>query len=156
MRAWIRRAACAALVLAVAAPGLRAQSWSAEQQEVWSVVQAQWDAAMAEDATWTDRFLTDDFAGWSREAPAPRDKASEERWSRYGFESGSTLIQELFPMSIVVHGNTAVAHYVYSTATEDRDGERRTVHGRYTDTLVRDGDGWRFLAWHGGDDPSDD
>jgi len=25
-------------------------------------------------------------------------------------------------------------------------------NGRYTDILVRKEDGWKFIAWHGGDD----
>lgn len=58
-----------------------------------------------------------------RHAAAPRDKASTARWTRFGMESGSTLIQELHPLAIVVSGNTAVAHYVYSEVTEDSGGE---------------------------------
>ncbi len=130
-----------------------AQTWSAEQLGVWGVIDAQWQASMAKDETWPNRFLHDQFRGWANENPAPRDKSSTERWTRYGDENSTTLMQELFPLNIIVHGNTAVAHYLYSTATENRKGERRTTHGRYTDILVRDGDRWRFVAWHGGDDP---
>jgi hypothetical protein len=34
-----------------------AQTWSPQQQEVWTVVQAQWQAGMAKDAGWMERFL---------------------------------------------------------------------------------------------------
>ena len=34
-----------------------AQQWSAEQQEVWTVIQAQWAATMEKDTTWPDRLL---------------------------------------------------------------------------------------------------
>ena len=71
-------------------------------------------------------------------------------------EDSTTLMQELSPFGIIVHGNTAVAHYVYSLTAEDKEGNRKTVHGRYTDVLVKDGENWVFLAWHGGDDPADD
>ncbi len=130
-----------------------AQTWSAEQLDVWEVIDAQWQAAMAKDGTWPERFLHAQFRGWANENPAPRDKSTTERWTRYGDENSTTLMQELFPLSIIVHENTAVAHYLYSMATENRNGERRTTHGRYTDILVRDGDSWRFIAWHGGDEP---
>ncbi len=130
-----------------------AQRWSAEQLEVWGVIEAQWQAAMEKDATWPNRFLHDQFRGWTNENPAPRDKASTERWTAYDDQNLTTLMQELFPLAIIVQGNTAVAHYLYSTAMENREADRETTHGRYTDILVRDGAGWRFIAWHGGDAP---
>ena len=138
-----------------ATPAL-AQTWSNNQLEVWAVVQSQWEASMQKDATWPDRFLHESFVGWDNENPAPRDKASSDRWSRYGMENSTTLMQELYPIGIVVVENTAVAHYFYSTAAENREDERETTHGRFTDVLVRDGGTWRFLAWHGGDDPDND
>lgn len=44
-------------------------------------------------------------------------------------ESGTTLIQELHPLAIVV------------------SGKRDRANGRYTDVLVRTDDGCRLLAW---------
>jgi type II secretory pathway pseudopilin PulG len=147
---------CSIVLLAAPAGLVSAQSWSDEQLAVWSVIQAQWKAAADKDEGWPNRFLHDSFLGWSAENPAPRDKASTARWTKYGDENSTTLMTELAPLGIVVEGNTAVAHYVYSTATEDREGERETTHGRYTDILVRDGGSWRFLAWQGGETPEDD
>jgi hypothetical protein len=131
-----------------------AQTWSPQQQEVWSVVQAQWQAGMAKDAGWMDRFLHRDFRGWGADEPAPRDRESASRWARYEMEGGSTVVQDLAPMAIIVHGNTAVVHYHFSQAGPDREGKHRTVHGRYTDTLVKEGNQWRFLAWSGGTPPA--
>jgi hypothetical protein len=69
-------------------------------------------------------MLHDDFVGWSDENPMPRDRSS-----------------------------TAVAHYYYAQSTEDSEGERETSYGRYTDVLVKTPNGWKFIAWRGGDDP---
>jgi hypothetical protein len=83
---------CLAILIALATAALfqpwqaAAQTWSPQQQEVWTVVQAQWQASMAKDA-------------------------------------GSTVVQDLAPMAIVVHGNTAVVHYHYSQARTDREGK---------------------------------
>jgi hypothetical protein len=140
-------------VLATIATPVLAQSWSDEQLGVWAVIQAQWQAAMEKDGTWPDRVLHEKFLGWANDNPAPRSKMSTSQWTRYGNENSTTLMQELYPIGIAVHGNTAVAHYLYSNATENRKGERQTTHGRYPDILVRDGETWRFIAWHGGDDP---
>ena len=133
-----------------------AQEWDAEQLEVWGVIQAQWTATMEKDASWADTFLSDDFLGWENDVPAPRDGASQRMWSRYGMENSTTLVQDLHPLGIVVHGDVAVAHYFYSTAAATPQGERETTHGRYTDVLVRDDGTWRFLAWHGGENSDDD
>ena len=62
------------------------------------------------------------------------------------------VAHELYPLEIVVEGDTAIVHYLYSSAYKDKDGEVETSHGRFTDILVRTTDGWRFLGWHGGDD----
>ncbi len=153
MRRFTLPAIALLLVLASPAP---AQQWSAEQLEVWDVIQSQWAATMEKDASWPDRFLHDAFMGWGNDQPAPRSKDSRTMWSRYGMENSTTLVQELYPIAIMVEGNTAVAHYFYSTAAEDRKGDRETTSGRYTDVLLNDGGAWRFIAWHGGEEAEDD
>ena len=60
----------------------------------------------------------------------PRDRSSYARWSRYRVENSTTLAHELSPVAIVVQGNTAVAHYYYYEATEDRKGDRKSERGR--------------------------
>jgi hypothetical protein len=148
------RMLAAVVVLAIAPlvqPGrAEAQTWSPQQQEVWQAVQAQWAASMAKDAGWMERFLHTDFRGWSASEPVPRDKESASRWARYEMDGGTTLVQDLAPVAIVIHGNAAVVHYYFSQAQADREGKHRTVHGRYTDTLVKEDGRWLFLAWSGG------
>jgi ketosteroid isomerase-like protein len=55
-------------------------------------------------------------------------------------------------MAIVIHGDVAVAHYLYTSAFENKDGEVEVNNGRYSDILIHTQDGWKFLSWHGGDD----
>jgi hypothetical protein len=130
------------------------QTWSEDQLEVWNVIEAQWKASMEKEANWTEKYLHDKFLGWNIKNPTPRNKTSVQRWNRYEDKNSTTLMQELSPIGIVVEGNTAVAHYFYSQATENIKGERKTTYGKYTDILVKENDTWRFLAWHGGDNPS--
>ena len=59
---------------------------------------------------------------------------------------------ELYFQNIVVHGDVAVAHYLFSSAYQDNDDEVEMSSGRYTDVLIRTDEGWKFIAWHGGDD----
>ena len=73
-------------------------------------------------------------------------------WDRFSEQLGKMVAHELYPLSIVVHNDVAVAHYLYSSAFKSKDGEIEVSNGRYTDVLVRTDEGWRFLTWHGGDD----
>lgn len=120
--------------------------------DVWAVVEAQWNAEEKGDKKWIDRMLVDDFVGWGKDAPAPRSKLSTKLWDRFNDTQGRGLAHELYPLSIIVHGDTAVAHYLYSMAYESKDKKVEVSNGRYSDILVRTEDGWKFLAWHGGKD----
>ncbi len=131
---------------------LQAQEARDDSADVWAAVEAAWEADEKGDKRWVDRMLTDDFAGWSKSSPAPRSKDSTEMWDRFSDQQGKSLAHELYPLSIVVHDDIAIAHYLYTNAFEDKKDELEMSNGRYTDVLVRTDDGWKFIAWHGGDD----
>ena len=65
-------------------------------------------------------------------------------------------MHELYPLDIVVHGDVAVAHYLYSNAFEDKEGKIKVSNGRYSDVLIKTDAGWKFISWHGGDDEDSD
>ena len=132
--------------------GAHAQDATNDSADVWAVVEEVWNAEAKGDRKWLDRRLADDFAGWNKNSPAPRNKLSTKMWDRFGAELGEMVAHELYPLSIIVHDDVAVAHYLYSSAFKTKDGDIETDNGRYTDILVRTDDGWQFLAWHGGDD----
>lgn len=129
-----------------------AQETPDDPADVWSVIEDEWNADEKGDKKWPDRLLTDDFTGWGKNSPAPRDKSSTKMWDRFNDQTGKALAHELYPLSIIVHDDVAVAHYLYSNAFQSKNGEIEMRNGRYTDVLVRTDDGWKFLAWHGGDD----
>jgi ketosteroid isomerase-like protein len=129
-----------------------AQDDAEDRADVWSVVEQQWDAVANDERKWTDRFLADDFSGWPNDAPAPRNKESTKMWDRFNDTQGEVVAHELYPLAIVVQGDVAVAHYLYTSAFKSREGEVEVNNGRYSDILVRTPEGWKFLAWHGGDD----
>ena len=119
---------------------------------VWSVIEEEWMADEKGDKKWPERLLAENFSGWGNNSPAPRSKSSTMMWNRFNDKLGKMVMHELYPLSIVVHDDVAVAHYLYSSAFESKDGDIEMSEGRYTDILVRTDGGWRFLAWHGGDD----
>ena len=147
--------AATVLVLYAAVGTASAQEWSPEQQEIWAVEQQQWKMSAAEDLSWIDTMVHQNMRFWETGAPMPRDKASLKHWSRFDADNGSTLEQELFPISATITGNIAVVQYNYVIARENFKKERETVTGHYTDVLVKDGGRWLFLAWAGGDDPKE-
>ncbi len=149
----IRRLVPAALlVLTVAAAPVSAQDDASDAANVWQLIEMQWDAEEKGDRKWPERLLLDEFAGWMKDSPAPRTKASTIYWNRFAERQGKTVAHELYPLSIVIRDDVAVAHYLYSSAFEDKDGKVELNNGRFTDILVRTDDGWKFLSWHGGDD----
>jgi len=129
-----------------------AQDAVADQAGVWAVVEQQWNAVADGDKKWIDELLADDFTGWPNIAPAPRNKASTKMWNRFNESQGKLVAHELYPLAIAIHDDVAVAHYLYTSAYKDRDGDVEMNNGRYSDVLVRTDDGWKFLSWHGGSD----
>ena len=129
-----------------------AQDTAADQASVWAVVEKQWNAVEAGDRKWMDELLAEDFTGWPKNAPAPRNKASTKMWNRFNESQGKVVAHELYPLAIVVHDDVAVAHYLYTSAYKNKDDEVEMNNGRYSDVLVRTKDGWKFLTWHGGAD----
>jgi ketosteroid isomerase-like protein len=129
-----------------------AQETAGDQANIWAVVERQWNEVEDGNKKWIDELLAADFSGWPKSSPAPRNKASTKMWNRFNETQGKLVAHELYPLAIVVRGDVAVAHYLYTSAYKNKDGEVEMNNGRYSDVLVRTGDGWKFLSWHGGDD----
>jgi hypothetical protein len=129
-----------------------AQQWSAEQQEIWKFEQQQWAMSKAKDLSWIDTMVHDNMKYWDTGAPMPRDKSSLKHWSRFDAENGTTLEQELFPISATITGNIAVVQYHYMVANETYKKEREIITGHYTDILIKENGRWMFIAWSGGQD----
>jgi len=125
-----------------------------EQADVWEQIESQWNAVEKGDNKWIDRMLTDDFSGWGKESPAPRGKASTKMWDRFNKQVSQLVAHELYPLSIVVRDDIAIAHYLFTSAdkSKSKDGKIETSNGRYTDILIRTDEGWKFIAWSGGSD----
>ncbi|MDZ7643468.1 MAG: aminotransferase class I/II-fold pyridoxal phosphate-dependent enzyme [Woeseiaceae bacterium] len=136
------------LVFFAFASGAAAQD--SPEAAVWSAVERQWRAERDGDESWVDELLSADFVGWPKESPAPRNKTSTRLWNAFNAGQTDILEFELYPQSIVVHGNMAVVHYLYSVAVEPDGGEVTVTNGRYTDVLVRLDAEWKFISWHGG------
>jgi ketosteroid isomerase-like protein len=140
----------AVLMLFLASGAAFSQDSGNDAAAVWAAVEEVWSAEENGDTGWTETMLTGDFMGWPTNSPAPRSKASTRMWSRFNADQTKGLTHELYPLSIVVHGDTAVVHYLYSMAVQTKDKQTSLTNGRFTDILVREDGSWKFLSWHGG------
>ena len=141
------------LALLGGATSAAAQTWTPEQQELWKLEELQWKMSAAKDMTWIPKMVHANMSAWSNDAPAPQSFASLTRWDKFDSSQGTTLEQEIFPIAAVITGNVAVMQYRYRSATENYKKEHKTVNGRWTDVLVKDASGWKFITWAGGADP---
>lgn len=139
-------------LLLTAAETALSQAAADDAADVILAIEEQWEAEEKGDENWIDSSLHDKFSGWGKTSPAPRSKASTALWDRFYDTQGRTIEHELYFLNIVVHGDVAVAHYLYTSANQDKDDKVEVSNGRFTDVLVRTEDGWKFLAWHGGKD----
>lgn len=144
-----------ALVPAMAGAA-QAQSWNAEQSGVWKAVSATWEADLKSDDSWILRDTHPSVAAWGRDYPAPRGREGVKRWSTVSLASRTMTAYDLAPLAISVVGNSAIAHYYYTSAYTDKAGKTEVSHGRCSDTMVRENGRWLFLGWSCSDEPKKD
>jgi hypothetical protein len=141
------------LSLSLLTVSVAAQTWTAEQQELWKLEEQQWQMSKDKDLSWIDKMVHPNIVYWGSDQAAPQNRASLLKWNRYSNTNETVLEQELFPISATITGNVAVVHYRYQIARENSKKEREMATGRYTDILVKEGGRWLFISWAGGDDP---
>ena len=122
-----------------------------DDSAVWAVIERAWAAEQRGETKWVDELLAPDFVGWPTDSPAPRDRRSTRLWVEYSARQSEVVEHELYPLSIVVHGDVAIAHYLYTAASRLKGQAVQQRQGRFTDVLVRIDGQWKFLSWHGGD-----
>ena len=118
--------------LILATPSALAQEWSAAQKEVWSQVQARWELGAKQDLEGVMGCFHPDYSGWGNDEPLPNDKAAVRKWIEQDFKSRKTLVYDIKPVAIKLHGNTAIVHYCHSSLIKGSDGREKTETGRWT------------------------
>ena len=142
------------LALVAISSSAAAQTWTAEQQELWKLEELQWKMNAAKDASWIQKMVHPNMSAWENDSPAPQSMASLTKWNRHGAGQSTTLEYELYPIAATITGNVAVMQYTYRSATENTKKEHKYSNGRWTDVLIRENGVWKFITWAGGADPS--
>lgn len=98
------------LAVVVAAP-LQAQEWSAAQKDVWKSVEDYWALDAKGDVEGFMSYFDASYVGWSYESPVPQDKAAAKKFIAQEYQMSKTLVYDIKPVAIQVHGNFAFADY---------------------------------------------
>jgi hypothetical protein len=143
------------LLLVLLAGSLYTQEWSAAQKEVWKNVETYWGLAAKGDIENFITYYHPDFCGWNINSYLPQDKACREKFGRYNVLTNKTVLQDLTPVAIKIHGNVAIVHYTYVEITKNLEGKEKTEQGRWTDILLKQGDKWIMIGDSGGAIPKE-
>ena len=117
-----------ALMVTITAFSTYGESWNKQQTEVWNIVLASYEDIEKRDINWTDKWVTEDAMVWGSSTPMPRSRSAVKRWEKFNFEDGTVNnVAEYSPTAIVVHGDTAVAHYYYSNGSTSKKGTKKLL-----------------------------
>ena len=141
---------CAASLLMFTASPLLAQEWSAPQKEVWKNVEAYWALDAAGNTEGFLSYFHTDYMGWDNGRAVPGGKDVARKFITHGHKTSKTLVYDVQPVGIKIHGNVAFAHYHYVQITKDEAGKEKESAGRWTDILMKQGDKWVMIGDHGG------
>jgi ketosteroid isomerase-like protein len=126
------------------------QEWSAEQKEAWAFEVAYWKASAAGDAATALSYMHDSYRGWNYADAVPGTKETSKAGLTHFATTTKTFFYNPTPLAILVHGDTAVVHYVIASHGTNEKGEHESTEDRWTDTLVKEGGKWMLFGDHGG------
>jgi len=143
-------------LLSLAAAPARAQELSAAQKEVWKNVEAYWELSAKGDLEGFMSYFHADYRGWSFQSPVPGTKETARKFLAYELATTKTVVYQITPVAIQVHGNFAFVAYYYTEIVKDAEGKTKSRQGRWLDILTKQGDRWVMIGDHGGELPKDD
>jgi len=139
----------AVVVVLVLSSWTHAENWDNDQSELWNTVAQSWVDDVGETGKWPDSYVHDNVVAWGSEWPIPRGKNSISKWTRFGNANSEVLEYELFPLAIVVEGNTGVAHYSVVVVRKNHEGKHKRRVDGIIEALHRVKGSWKFLSLGG-------
>jgi len=100
--------------------------------------------------------VSDDALVWAPNTAGVESKSASKMWTKAMEGFGGTRVQyELYPQSMVIHDNVAIAFYRMRvlSVSKETPNKQNVSQGRYVDVLVRDRPGamWKYLTYTRGD-----
>jgi len=84
-------------------------------------------------------YFHSDYSGWSINDALPINKEQVGKLVTHFFSTTKTLLSDIQPVAIKIHGNVAIVHYYFSRLVKDAEGKERNRNGRWTDILMKQG-----------------
>ena len=88
-----------------------------------------------------------DFHAWNYAYALPLDRDGTQRIVKYFATKFNQLAFDIQPVAIQLYGDIAIAHLYYQELMRDTLENENILSGRWTATLVKQGDEWVFLCW---------
>lgn len=146
---WMTIAALSAAALPIADASAQPPAWSKEQTAVWEVISQSWADETARNGKWPEAYAADQMVSWEPDWPMPRYKDSLTKWSRFNDKQRKSLEYEIWPAAITLSGDTAVVNYTAVQISQRAEEKPERDSLGITETLVRRGGSWKFLATTG-------
>lgn len=128
-----------------------AQNWSAEEKEVWQVLEDQISTGVKGDLeTMWEKYIHPDCSLWSSEIAVPIDLQSAKKLDTARFQLGMKYHAfTLTPLTIKVYDDFAILNfYVFGYHSEPGSDEIKRHSVRLHNTWKKENGRWLLLATH--------
>jgi ketosteroid isomerase-like protein len=123
------------------------QEGSAVQKEVWKGEEAYWRLLKEKNVEAYMSLWHEQFVGWPTGTPTPADKAAiRTRWYPSLTIENSIISYDLKPMSIRVHGDTAVVYSSVKLTTRNKQSNEREETFFLTHTWMKENAKWQIVG----------
>jgi ketosteroid isomerase-like protein len=120
-----------------------AETWTAEQKEVWESVEAGWELIVKGDIESLAEIAAEGFLEWWPNDPSPFGKEYMKGKYKRWFDGNKPVSYELKPVAINIIGDVANVFYFYKW---NGDKMPATISGRQYSTWIKQDNKWKFMG----------
>ena len=127
-----------------------------EQDAIWALEEAYWTYLKEGDLeSWNDQWHNH-YVGWPHDSKQPIHRNDVMTLNEQVFETlkPGTFWYRLLPGEVVIVGDVAVAHYMFSWKATTKSGEKIYRAGKVTHTWYREDHRWMILSGMSAPPPS--
>jgi ketosteroid isomerase-like protein len=130
---------------------LCAQEWSSAQKDIWKNVETYTALGVERNVEGFLEYFHNDYCGWDYEDALPVNKVDLRNYlENSDWKMRKILYYDIKPVAIKIHGDIAFVHYYFAMLIKDGEGKEKSVSGRWTDILMKQGNKWFLIGDHGG------
>jgi hypothetical protein len=137
------------IIVTLFATKLSAQEWTAEQKEVWQVIENTWKNLQAGNVDPSFYVFHEKYQGWSNSEPLPLSKEKAIQVFQHLKDTWKIPDYSINPARIAVVGNAAVVHYYFHFTLVVAVGDEKKTNdmkGKYTEFYIKEDGKWLCLG----------